>query len=172
METHAWAHSDVARPALQQRAGQGQILDWFLAGSAYSELSAYSNCRLIRTNDLRARRRAQQVARHLPAIAALAPAIAKLRPRPQNAPAPGDGSGAWKPQALELGHPFRRPGGMRACPTGLPVKAHAPVLAFRFPTSGFGRRSERYIGRQGKPNRYADVDRTHLRAPQTRRLCQ
>ena len=26
------------------------------------------------------------------------------------------------------------------------VKAHAPVLAIRFPTSGFGRRSERYIG--------------------------
>lgn len=33
------------------------------------------------------------------------------------------------------------------------VKAHAPVLAIRFPTSGFGRRSERHIGAmRGQPN--------------------
>ena len=35
---------------------------------------------------------------------------------------------------------------MRACPAGPPVKAHAPALANRFPTSGFGRRPERNIG--------------------------
>ncbi len=38
---------------------------------------------------------------------------------------------------------FWRPGGMRACPAGLPVKAHAPALAIRLLTSGFGRRPER-----------------------------
>lgn len=37
---------------------------------------------------------------------------------------------------------------MRACPVGSPIKAHAPALVARFLTSGFGRRSERYIGRR------------------------
>lgn len=34
--------------------------------------------------------------------------------------------GRGNPNKL-LGHRFLRPGGMRACPAGLPVKAHAPV---------------------------------------------
>jgi len=37
---------------------------------------------------------------------------------------------------------------MRACPAGSPVKAHAPVLAIRFPTSGFGRRPTGGPGRR------------------------
>jgi hypothetical protein len=37
---------------------------------------------------------------------------------------------------------------MRACPAGLPVKAHALCALPGFPTSGFGRRSERHIGRR------------------------
>ena len=36
-----------------------------------------------------------------------------------------------------------RPGGMRVCPAGLPVKAHALCALPGFPTSGFGRRPER-----------------------------
>lgn len=37
---------------------------------------------------------------------------------------------------------------MRACPVGSPIKAHALCALPGFLTSGFGRRSERYIGRR------------------------
>ncbi len=37
------------------------------------------------------------------------------------------GRGVETPNCRKLGQQSLRPGGMRACPAGLPVKAHAPV---------------------------------------------
>ena len=53
-------------------------------------------------------------------------------------------SGAWKPLQLKLGRMIR-PGSMRACPAGLPVKAHAPdqLVGFQCPALAVAPRGHR-----------------------------